>query len=115
MYPVAVGVVGDIKQSLIRIGQLATPHQGHALRTLRDALITDMNACSNDMTTGEQQATVDALLERESLENDEPGIVMAGNWEANPGEATGPLPLMIVATKNTSTVAADQKAPWLGL
>lgn len=49
-YPVAVGVVGDIKQSLIRIGQLATPHQGHALRTLCDALITDMNACSNDMS-----------------------------------------------------------------
>lgn len=49
-YPVAVGVVGDIKQSLIRVGQLATPHQGHALRTLREALITDMNACSNDLS-----------------------------------------------------------------
>lgn len=49
-YPVAVGVVGDIKQSLIRVGQLATPHQGHALRTLRDALINDMNACSNDLS-----------------------------------------------------------------
>ncbi len=49
-YPVAVGVVGDIKQSLIRVGQLATPHQGHALRTLRDALITEMNAHSTDLS-----------------------------------------------------------------
>jgi len=49
-YPVAVGVVGDIKQSLIRVGQLATPHQGHRLRTLREALISEMNACSNDMS-----------------------------------------------------------------
>jgi len=47
-YPVSVGVVGDIKQSLIRVGQLATPHQGHALRTLRESLISEMNACSND-------------------------------------------------------------------
>jgi len=35
--------------------------------------------------------------------------LLAGNWEPNPGEATGPLPLALVATKNTSTVAADQK------
>jgi len=49
-YPVTVGVVGDIKHSLIRIGQLATPHQGHRLRKLRDAVINEMNACSNDMS-----------------------------------------------------------------
>ena len=47
-YPVHVGVVGDIKHALIRIGELATPHQGHALRPLREALIKEMNACSND-------------------------------------------------------------------
>src|SRR5512143_3816433 len=49
-YPVAVGVVGDIKQSLIRVGQLASPHQGHRLRTLREALVSEMNDCSNDMS-----------------------------------------------------------------
>ncbi|MFO7594170.1 MAG: acetolactate synthase large subunit [Pseudomonadota bacterium] len=47
-YPVSVGVVGDIKHSLIRVGELATPHQGHALRPLREALIREMNACSKD-------------------------------------------------------------------
>ncbi len=47
-YPVAIGVVGDLKHSLIRIGELATPHQGHRLRPLREALIADMKACSDD-------------------------------------------------------------------
>lgn len=47
-YPVQVGVVGDIKHSLVRIGELATPHQGHRLRPLREALIREMNACSTD-------------------------------------------------------------------
>ncbi|HEY9148954.1 MAG TPA: acetolactate synthase large subunit [Gammaproteobacteria bacterium] len=47
-YPVKVGVVGDIKHALIRVGELATPHQGHALRPLREALIREMNACSKD-------------------------------------------------------------------
>ena len=28
-YPVSVGVVGDIRHSLQRIGELAEPHQGH--------------------------------------------------------------------------------------
>lgn len=42
-YGVKVGVVGDIKQSLQRIADTATPHQGTALRPLRAALITDMN------------------------------------------------------------------------
>ncbi len=47
-YPVRVGVVGDIKHALIRIAELATPHQGHRLRPLREALIKEMNACSTD-------------------------------------------------------------------
>jgi len=48
-YSVKVGVVGDIKHSLIRVGELATPHTGHTLRPLREALIKEMNACSKDM------------------------------------------------------------------
>jgi len=47
-YPVSVGVVGDIKHALLRIGALATPHQGHRLRPLRDALVEEMNACRKD-------------------------------------------------------------------
>lgn len=47
-YPVKVGVVGDIKHSLIRVGELATPHQGHRMRPLREAMIKEMNACSKD-------------------------------------------------------------------
>ena len=47
-YPVTVGVVGDIKHALIRVGELATPHQGHLMRPLREALIREMNACSTD-------------------------------------------------------------------
>ena len=47
-YPVHVGVVGDIKHALIRIGERATPHQGHLMRPLREALIKEMNACSKD-------------------------------------------------------------------
>jgi acetolactate synthase-1/2/3 large subunit len=47
-YCVSVGVVGDIKQALVRIGELATPHQGHALRPLREALTREMDACKDD-------------------------------------------------------------------
>ncbi len=47
-YPIKVGVVGDIKHSLLRIGALCTPHQGHRLRPLREALIKEMRACSAD-------------------------------------------------------------------
>ena len=47
-YDVCVGVVGDIKQSLIRIGELATPHIGHLMRPLRDALIEEMNLHRDD-------------------------------------------------------------------
>ncbi|UCE88192.1 MAG: acetolactate synthase large subunit, partial [Pseudomonadota bacterium] len=47
-YTVEVGVGGDIKHSLVRIMELATPHQGHAMRALRDALIEDMNRHKDD-------------------------------------------------------------------
>jgi acetolactate synthase-1/2/3 large subunit len=47
-YPVHVGVVGDIKHSLLRIGELATPHAGHRLRPLREALMREMNSCRDD-------------------------------------------------------------------
>ena len=42
-YPVEVGVVGDIKHSLLRLAELATPHQGHRMRPLRDAIVEEMN------------------------------------------------------------------------
>jgi acetolactate synthase-1/2/3 large subunit len=42
-YNVEVGVVGDIKHSLLRIAELATPHQRHCMRPLRDALIREMD------------------------------------------------------------------------
>ncbi|HEY4732288.1 MAG TPA: acetolactate synthase large subunit [Gammaproteobacteria bacterium] len=48
-YIVQVGVVGDIKHSLIRIGDLARPHQGHRMRPLREALITEMNQHQHDL------------------------------------------------------------------
>ena len=42
-YAIDVGVVGDIEHSLKRLGELAEPHQGEAMRPLRHALIEDMN------------------------------------------------------------------------
>ncbi len=47
-YPVAVGVIGDIKHSLIRMSALATPRPGFTMRPLREALIDDMNAHHED-------------------------------------------------------------------
>ena len=47
-YDVTVGVLGDIKHSLMRIAQLTTPHQGHLMRPLREALIKEMNQHSED-------------------------------------------------------------------
>ncbi len=47
-YTVAAGVVGDIKHSLIRIGELATPYEGNLMRPLREALIKEMNHLSDD-------------------------------------------------------------------
>jgi acetolactate synthase-1/2/3 large subunit len=47
-YPVAAGVVGDIKHSLARIAALATPHQGEPMRALRQALIEEMRQHRHD-------------------------------------------------------------------
>ena len=47
-YSITVGVLGDIKHSLMRIAELATPHQGHVMRPLREALIEDMNQHRDD-------------------------------------------------------------------
>jgi len=49
-YSVEVGVVGDIKHSLVRIAKLATPHLGHHMRPLRDALIEEMNRHKDDLS-----------------------------------------------------------------
>jgi len=47
-YTVTVGVLGDLKHSLMRIAALTTPHQGHVMRPLREALIEEMNRHSGD-------------------------------------------------------------------
>ncbi len=47
-YNISVGVLGDLKHSLPRIAALSTPHQGHLMRPLRDALIDDMNQHAED-------------------------------------------------------------------
>ncbi|MDH5785714.1 MAG: acetolactate synthase large subunit [Chromatiales bacterium] len=47
-YTIKVGVVGDIKHSLQRIAELATPHIGDRLRPLREALIREMDGCRDD-------------------------------------------------------------------
>ena len=47
-YPVSIGVVGDIKHSLIRLTELATPRPGYAMRALREALVEDMNQHKDD-------------------------------------------------------------------
>ncbi len=49
-YPVECGVVGDIKHSLLRILELASPSTGNHMRALRDALIEDMNQHKDDHT-----------------------------------------------------------------
>jgi len=48
-YPVAVGVIGDIKLSLDRIARLATPHQGAHVRPLRERLVREMDQHREDM------------------------------------------------------------------
>ena len=45
-----IDVIGDIKHSLARIQALTTPHQGHRMRSLRDALIEDMNQHRDDQS-----------------------------------------------------------------
>jgi len=47
-YPVNVGVVGDIKHSLLRIMEVASPATGSTMRALRQALIEDMNSFKDD-------------------------------------------------------------------
>lgn len=47
-YNVEIGVVGDIKHSLVRIGNLTTPQKSDALRVLRESLIEEMNQHQDD-------------------------------------------------------------------
>jgi len=47
-YTVSCGVIGDIKHSLLRIMDIASPHTGSAMRALRAALIEDMNQHKED-------------------------------------------------------------------
>ena len=47
-YSVEVGVVGDIKHSLLRIMEIATPSTANAMRSLRQAVIDDMNQHKDD-------------------------------------------------------------------
>ncbi|MEX1201301.1 MAG: acetolactate synthase large subunit [Methylophaga sp.] len=47
-YSVVVGVVGNINHSLNRLAALTSQHQGKAMRTLRNSLISEMNLHRND-------------------------------------------------------------------
>ncbi len=47
-YPVAVGVTGDIRHSLPRIAERATPHEGNHIRPLRERLVEEMNQHRDD-------------------------------------------------------------------
>ena len=49
-YNINVGVVGDIKHSMLRISKVASPHTGSAMRALREALIEDMNQHKDDLS-----------------------------------------------------------------
>ncbi|MEJ2398623.1 MAG: acetolactate synthase large subunit [Gammaproteobacteria bacterium] len=49
-YNVAVGVIGDIRHSLMRLSKLSSPHTGNHMRALRAALIEDMDACKDDVS-----------------------------------------------------------------
>jgi len=49
-YSAQIGVNGDIKHSLLRIMELATPHGGNAMRPLRESLIEDMDQHRDDKT-----------------------------------------------------------------
>jgi len=48
-YPIKVGVIGNINHSLTRIAEQATAHEGHMMRPLREALINEMKAHSQDV------------------------------------------------------------------
>lgn len=47
-YMFEVGVVGDIKHSLMRIAERAAPHQGQPMRALREALVEEMGQHAQD-------------------------------------------------------------------
>ena len=47
-YTPALSVIGNINQSLSQLADLTTPHQGKAMRTLRNGLIKEMNQYRND-------------------------------------------------------------------
>ncbi|MCF6212066.1 MAG: acetolactate synthase large subunit [Gammaproteobacteria bacterium] len=47
-YGISVGVVGDIKHTLDRIAGQSVPHGGHRMRSLREALIEEMNQHRDD-------------------------------------------------------------------
>ena len=47
-YIVTVGIKGDIPHSLEQLAELASPHQGHRLRILRELLIREMNEHRED-------------------------------------------------------------------
>jgi acetolactate synthase-1/2/3 large subunit len=47
-YPIEVGVTGDIRHSLTRIAEQATPHEGKHIRPLRESLMEEMNQHRND-------------------------------------------------------------------
>ncbi|MEJ2142574.1 MAG: acetolactate synthase large subunit [Gammaproteobacteria bacterium] len=47
-YQVKIGVVGDIRHSLLRIMKVSSPHTGNAMRALRNALIEEMDQNKDD-------------------------------------------------------------------
>ncbi|MBI5041217.1 MAG: acetolactate synthase large subunit, partial [Gammaproteobacteria bacterium] len=47
-YMPEVSVRGDLKHSLLRIAELATPHQGQPMRALREALVEEMSQHAQD-------------------------------------------------------------------
>ncbi|MGD8514538.1 MAG: acetolactate synthase large subunit [Granulosicoccaceae bacterium] len=47
-YEVECGVIGDLKYSLTRIAELATPHKGELVRSLRKALSEEMQVHAKD-------------------------------------------------------------------
>ena len=48
-YSVLLGVIGNINHSLNRIAAQSTPHEGKAMRTLRESLISEMNQHRDDV------------------------------------------------------------------
>lgn len=48
-YSVVLDIVGNIRHSLDRLAALSSPHEGKALRILRDSLISEMNQHRDDI------------------------------------------------------------------